>query len=78
MALIDIEEPTATALRAQANARELSLDAFLKSIVEMTTPINSVPMLALADLERSLDELATESPVLPAAFSRVDIYSDHD
>ena len=78
MAVIEIEERTAAALRAQAKARDLSLDAFLRRIAETAAPINSTPMLALSDIERSIDELATESLVLPASFSRADIYADHD
>ena len=75
--VIEIEECTAAALRAQAKVRDLSLDAFLKRIAETATPIHSTPALALSDIERSIDQLATESPVLPESFSRADIYADH-
>ena len=78
MAFIEIEERVAAALRAQADVRAMSLEAFLQRIAETATPLNSAPALALADMERSLDELATELPVLPDSFSRSEIYADHD
>lgn len=78
MAVVEIAEHTVAALRDQANARDLSLDAFLQRIAEAAAPINSAPTMTWAEIERSIDELATESPVLPGAFSRADIYADHD
>ena len=78
MAVIEIEERTAAALRAQADARDLSLEAFLRRIAEAATPINSMPTLPLAEFEKTVDELATESAVLPSSFSRADIYTGHD
>ena len=78
MAVIEIEERIAAALRAQATVRDLSLNAFLQRIAETASPLNSTPTLALADFDRSIDELVTESPVLPGLFSRADVYADHD
>jgi hypothetical protein len=78
MALIEIEERIAQALRAQADVREMTLEAFLQRIAETATPINSTPEFALADFDKSVDEASSEWPVLPPAFSRSDIYSDHD
>ena len=78
MAVIEIEERTAAALRAQADARELSLEAFLQRIAEATSPINRTLTLPLAEFDKTIDELATESIVLPSNFSRADIYADHD
>lgn len=78
MAVIEIQESTAAALRAQADARDLSLEAFLQRIAEASTPINPTAALPLADLERFIDELATESPVLASTSSRAEIYADHD
>ena len=78
MVLIEIEERIAAALRAQADVRDISLQAFLQRIVETASPFNSPPALPLEDFERSIEELATESPVLPNDFSRADIYTDQD
>ena len=78
MAVIKIGERTAVALRAQADARELSLEAFLQRIAEASSPVNPTPVLPLAEFERAIDDAATESPVLPSSFSRADIYVDHD
>ena len=78
MVVIEIEDRVAAALRAQANVRDLSLDAFLQRIAETGTPLNTTPAWALADIERTLDELSTESPVLPDSFSRAEICAEHD
>lgn len=78
MALIELEERTAAVLRAQAELRDMTLEVFLSRIAEAATPVSSAPPLSVAEMDRSLDELLAESPVLPAAFSRSDIYNDHD
>ncbi len=47
-------------------------------VIALTTP--SVPVTAGSDddFNSELDELALNVPVLPADFTRADIYADHD
>ena len=78
MALIEIDERIAAALMAQATVRDMTLQSFLERISETASPLNALPELALADVERSIDEASSELPLLPDSFSRSDIYSDHD
>lgn len=78
MALIEIDERTAAALRALANARNVSLDSLLQSLARDTVPVGDSAWIKPEDFERSLDEASGDSPVLPDAFSREDLYSDHD
>ncbi|MFO0807575.1 MAG: hypothetical protein U0746_03045 [Gemmataceae bacterium] len=81
--MIEIEEQTAAALdmlREQAAARELSLEAYLKLLADAGG--NGSPRVALsaAETDHFLDELSAGEtlPVLPADFSRADIYAEHD
>ena len=78
LVVIEIEDRIASALRAQANVRDLWQDACLQRIAETGTPLNPTPAGVLADIERTLDELFTESPVLPDSFSRAEIHAEHD
>lgn len=78
MALIELEEKTAAALRVQAELRDLSLETFLDRIAAAATPVYAARPLSVAEMDRSMDELIAESPVLPPTFTRADIYSDHD
>jgi hypothetical protein len=78
MAVIEIDERVAEALRAQASVRELSLGAFLQQLAEAASPVNPTAVLTPADFDRSIDELVSETGGLPSNFSRADIYADHD
>ncbi len=83
--LEEIKPETAEKLAAEAEARGLSIDEYLKSLL----PPESNPQnggkrpneMSVAEINRVLDELSegTEHlPPLPSNFSREDIYSDHD
>ncbi len=78
MTSIELEDHTAQALRAQAKARNLPLDTFLKQIAEASAPLNVASGMSVGDLDRLLDSEAGHYPSLPNLFSRADIYSDHD
>ena len=78
MTSIELEDRTAQALRAQAKARNLPLDEFLKQIAEATAPLNAAPRLHVADLDSLIEAEAGSYPSLPASFSRADIYDQHD
>jgi len=78
MTSIELEDQTVQALRAQAKARNLPLDIFLKQIVEASTPLNTALGAPLADIDRLVESEAGNYPSLPRSFSRADIYDDHD
>jgi hypothetical protein len=76
--VIEVDEKLAATLRSQAEARQLSLETFLQRIAQ--TSVSLTPAIPLAENEwnRAIDEASGDFPVLPAGFSRADIYSDHD
>jgi hypothetical protein len=78
MTVIELEDQTAQTLRAQAKARNLPLDTFLKHLAEASTPLNAPSGIPVADFDRLIDSEAGNYPSLPASFSRTDIYDDHD
>ena len=78
MTSIELEDRTAEDLRAQAKARNLPLDVYLKQIAEAATPLNLTRSLSADDFDHLLDALAGDHPPLPAFFSRADVYEDHD
>jgi hypothetical protein len=82
--LIEVDPKTAELIdrfRAEAAARQMTLDAYLQALVE--PPGLAMPEVGAdaEELERLLDEfsepIAGVQP-LPANFSRADIYFDHD
>ncbi len=78
MTLIELEDQTAQTLRAQAKARNLPLDTFLRQLAEASTPLNAGSGIPASDFDRLIDSEAGDYPPLPASFSRADIYDDHD
>ncbi|MBI4580764.1 MAG: hypothetical protein HY718_13740 [Planctomycetes bacterium] len=78
---IQIDAGTAAALTAQAEARGMTLDDYLRAFVVPAAAAPSNGGLSLAAFERALDELSADAldlPVLPADFSRAEIYGDHN
>lgn len=78
MTSIELEDDTAGALRAQAKARDLPLETFLKQLAESSTPLNKASLVSIAELDTLIDTVAGNYPPLPASFSRADIYEHHD
>ena len=78
---IEVTKETVAMLRAKATAYRLSLDAYLRTLVEKDAGPEPAPQPQLEEFDRDMDELAArfeELPVLPRDFSRADIYADHD
>ncbi|MBK9166007.1 MAG: hypothetical protein IPM24_00935 [Bryobacterales bacterium] len=69
-------------LAAQAEARGLSLDSYLRQVLEDLAQAAPSAAVSLEDLRAALDALAAmgnDLPHLPSsAFSRETIYQDHD
>jgi hypothetical protein len=78
MASIEVDERVAALLRDQAEARQLPLSDFLQKLAISTGSINTDRPISDDEWERAIDEGTGEFPVLPPAFSRAEIYSDHD
>jgi len=78
MTSIELEDQTAQALSAQARARSLPLDAYLKQIAEAATPLNAASGIPADELDQLIDSLAGNHLPLPSSFSRADIYDDHN
>jgi len=79
--IIEVTRETATMLRAKATAHRLSLDAYLRILVEKDVIPEPAPQPLLEEFDRDMDALAAGLeglPVLPRDFSRADIYADHD
>ena len=84
MAQIEVEAGTAERLQAGANARGISVSAYLAKLVELAEPAN--PQVrssqSVQEFDRALDELfAAETYVSSEddrTWSRSEIYADHD
>jgi hypothetical protein len=77
MALIELEDRTAAALLAQAQARKLPLETFLRQLAEGVMPLQGARPKTAHEFDTLIDEESATSPILPP-LSRTDIYSDHD
>jgi len=78
---IEVTRETAAMLRAKATAHRLSLEAYLRILVEKDVAPEPAPQPRLEEFDRDMDALAAGLqglPVLPRGFSRADIYADHD
>lgn len=78
---IEVAPDTAQMLQANASARKISLDDYLRKLADTDLLAAAVPNLSLEEFDRDMDELAAGIeglPVLPPDFSRADIYADHD
>lgn len=76
MPSIQLDDGTAKALTAIAAARQMTVEQYLRSLVDndMAPLENS----SAAEFDRELELLLFDGPSLPAGFSRADIYADHD
>lgn len=81
MTRIDIDDRLAARLKEQAAARHLTIEQLIDLFSRDVGEFQDLQQINLEDLDRVLDELATDDeglPVLPSDFSRADIYLDHD
>ena len=82
--LDQIKPDTAETIRAEARARGLSVDEYLKSLLPQANGDDGSvdeSKMSLREIDQLLEELAEGSEnlaPLPPDFSREDIYSDHD
>lgn len=77
MKSIQLNESVAAALSAQATALGLTVEAYLENVVLSVAP-QPGPRLSLDELDRLLDEEASNGPSPVGSFSRAELYSDHD
>ncbi|MEX2301634.1 MAG: hypothetical protein WD733_11890 [Bryobacterales bacterium] len=79
---LDLRPDVEANLAAQARARGVPLEVYLQRVIEDLARSAEVPPASLQDLEATLDALAEmgrDLPHLPSsAFSRENIYRDHD
>lgn len=81
LATIQIEQNLADIIFAAAQARGLSIDDYLRTLLVKDNGQPQAEQLSLSEVERILDELSAGTEhvsVLPVTFSRADIYFDHD
>ncbi|HEY3245548.1 MAG TPA: hypothetical protein VGM03_19570 [Phycisphaerae bacterium] len=83
MTTIQIDDVTAEALRVAAEARGLTLDAFLRIMAGTdAAPRSGAANGTAEEFEALLDEFFAEEPrrlpSLPSDFSRADVYAEHD
>jgi hypothetical protein len=78
IATIKVDERVAAALRAQAEARQLPLTAFLQRIAEESFPEDAALPSSEDEWNHMFDEVSSDGPAQQSSFSRADIYSDHD
>ena len=78
MASVVLSDKTVDELAARAAASGMTVDEYVKSLLTETAPAPA-RRLPWNEVEAMLDKLSDdEGPVLPADFSRVDIYCDRD
>jgi hypothetical protein len=75
MVTIQVDEKTAKAIEMAATVRGLSVSEYVSSLVMMKNTLP--PKDAWDSIEKQFLELSVDGG-LPGAFSRDDIYSDHD
>ncbi len=83
---VKLEDQTAKMLQAQAAARNMPLDSYLRALADNSDMIlglsaKSPHKLTQSEFAQWLKDVAFDVPgvpPLPADFSRADIYNDHD
>jgi hypothetical protein len=80
-ATIQIEQELANAIFAEAEAKGLSVDDYLRTLIASGNGQPQLEQMSLAEVDQILDELSEGTEyitTLPLTFSREDIYFDHD
>jgi hypothetical protein len=81
---IEVDDRTAkliSELRRQAEAKGMSLDAYLERMLKADDLTGNPDAITAQQFDQLLDELSGDLPPLdplPDDFSRADIYTDHD
>jgi hypothetical protein len=76
MIQIQLDEQVASALVKQAESRGLSLSEYLKLMAAVPSP--QAQAISADELDRLIDEEASDDANVTGTFSRADIYADHD
>lgn len=79
--VIEVTKDVVELLSAGAAARHLSLNDYLRTLVEEDPIVASLSSTTLDEFDRDMDALSDgleHLPILPRDFSRADIYNDHD
>lgn len=77
MGNIQLQDSVVAALTAQAQAEGMSLEAYLEHLTASTHAVE-VPQLTGEELLRLLDEASVNGSAAESAYSRADIYLDHN
>ena len=77
MTSIHIDDLTAKGLEQLAIARGLSVEAYLRALVEESQKPGTPSEMTL-DFDQELRQLLFTNGSLPADFGRADVYADHD
>ncbi len=79
---LEIRPEIEASLHAQAAAKGIPLEAYLRNAIEDLAQAHASPATSLQELRATLDTLAEMGKNLPqvasAAFSRESIYQDHN
>ncbi len=75
MTTIQIDDKTADALRSIATAKGVTVEEYLRNLVHAGEAVPIEPGDS-EQFDKELDELSFDGPMLPADFSRADIYID--
>ena len=82
MTTLQIDDSIARALRAEAEARGLTLDAYLGEIARLHSAERLGGAGGVEEFEAAMDELfrgdARKLPAIKSTYSREEIYFDHD
>jgi hypothetical protein len=79
--LEDVTPETAEMLHANAKAQGLSVDAYLRALLGLSSGERALVDMSDENFDALMEEFAAGTehvPPLPPDFSRDDIYSDHD
>jgi hypothetical protein len=77
-ATIELDERIASALRAQAEARQMPLAAFLEQIASANLPPVTASPITEGEWNRMFDEVSSDTVPSSSSFPRSEIYGDHD
>ena len=79
MASLNLEDKTADSLRTRASEAGMSVEEFVRHLLAReNAEFERRSQLSVEEFDAILDQEATDTPGLPANFSRADIYYDHD
>lgn len=79
MASLDLDDNTVEALRMRAAEAGVSVEELLhRLLASEAAAVGHAPQLSVDQFNQLIEQEASDTPGLPADFSRADIYADHD